>query len=262
MYFRKWTKLVVVFALALFAFAGFHNDSVEAKVKTSTRKTYYSNKKVKYKYVDKKNGKKMESYTRYTYSKKGKLTHKKIVRYVKGKRSLVTFYKYHGKKAKKTSRTYYYNTFSKKAKPTKRAFAKRTYKSNGKTKKVKYYTKAGKRSAVASKVKSYVGHRYRSGGTSPKGFDCSGLTSYVMKKTINKNIGRTTYAQTKKGKYVKVSSKKLQPGDLLFFGSKGSPYHVGMYIGKGKYVHASTPKTGVRYDKLSNYKPSYAKRVI
>ncbi|WP_423364121.1 C40 family peptidase [Mycoplasma sp. P36-A1] len=262
MYFRKYAKLIMVVGLAFLIMLG-HNNSVSAKTVTSTKKTYYSNKKVKYKYVFVKKNKVTTEYKRYTYSKSGKLTNRKIVRYKSGKRYLTTYYRYKGKKAIKTSRVYYYNTFSKKIKATSGAFAKRTYKSNGKTtKKLKYYSKTGKRSAVAAKAKTLVGKKYRYGGTTTKGFDCSGLTSYVYNKTVSKSIGRTTGSQTKKGSYVKLSTKKLQPGDLLFWGSKSSPYHVGVYIGSGKYVHASTPKSGVIVNKLSTYKPAYAKRVI
>ena len=60
-----------------------------------------------------------------------------------------------------------------------------------------------------------------------------------------------------------ITIGNLQPGDLLFWGSKYSPYHVGIYVGGGQYVHAATPSQGVRKQRLSSYFwPSMAKRVI
>ena len=124
-------------------------------------------------------------------------------------------------------------------------------------------SKTTKRNKVVKLAKKQVGKRYVYGATGPYSFDCSGLTQYVFKKAIKKSITRTTYTQVKKGKTVKVSKAKLKKGDLLFWGSKSSPYHVGIYVGGGKYVHAATPSQGVRKQRLSSYFwPSTAKRVI
>ncbi len=120
-----------------------------------------------------------------------------------------------------------------------------------------------KRNKVVKLAKKQVGKRYVYGATGPYSFDCSGLTSYVYSHAIGKSITRTTYTQVKKGKTVKVSTAKLKKGDLLFWGSKSSPYHVGIYVGGGQYVHAATPSQGVRKQALSSYFwPSTAKRVI
>ena len=120
-----------------------------------------------------------------------------------------------------------------------------------------------KRNKVVKLAKKQVGKRYVYGATGPSSFDCSGLTQYVFKKAIKKSITRTTYTQVKKGKTVKVSTAKLKKGDLLFWGSKSSPYHVGIYVGGGQYVHAATPSQGVRKQYLSSYFwPSTAKRLI
>ncbi|MDO4912601.1 MAG: C40 family peptidase [Lactobacillus sp.] len=120
---------------------------------------------------------------------------------------------------------------------------------------------ATKRAKLVKLIKKQVGKSYVWGSTGPYGFDCSGLTSYVYKKAIKKNITRTTYTQVKNGK--RVSLKHLKAGDLLFWGPKSAPYHVGMYIGHGQYVHAATPSQGVVKQTLSAYfYPSLAKRVI
>ena len=71
----------------------------------------------------------------------------------------------------------------------------------------------------------------------------------------------TTYGQVTKGK--KVSLSHLKKGDLLFWGSASAPYHVGIYVGDGQYVHAATPSQGVRKQAISAYfYPSAAKRVL
>ena len=120
-----------------------------------------------------------------------------------------------------------------------------------------------KRNKGVKLAKKQVGKPYVYGATGPNAFDCSGLTSYVYSHAIGKYISRTTYSQVYQGKTVKVSTASLKKGDLLFWGSKSSPYHVGIYVGGGQYVHAATPSQGVRKQYLSSYFwPSTAKRVI
>ena len=124
-----------------------------------------------------------------------------------------------------------------------------------------------KRNKVVSLAKKQVGKRYVYGATGPYSFDCSGLTQYVFKRAIKKSLTRTTYTQVKRGKTVRVSTASLKKGDLLFWGSKSSPYHVGIYVGGGKFVHASSPTVGVIKSKVSTnrssaFYPSSARRVI
>ncbi|WEV39595.1 C40 family peptidase [Lactobacillus sp. ESL0684] len=118
-----------------------------------------------------------------------------------------------------------------------------------------------KRSAVTKLAKKQVGKSYVYGAAGPNSFDCSGLVQYVYKKAGDKVLPRTTYSQVTVGK--KVSLNKLKKGDLLFWGSADSPYHVGIYVGGNKYVHAATPDQGVRKQTISTYfYPSAAKRVL
>ncbi|EUJ37795.1 cell surface protein [Brochothrix thermosphacta DSM 20171 = FSL F6-1036] len=56
--------------------------------------------------------------------------------------------------------------------------------------------------------------------------------------------------------------KQVQPGDLLFYGSEKASYHVGVYIGQGKMVHAPKPGDRVKVTQTKYYKPSFAKRVV
>ena len=122
-------------------------------------------------------------------------------------------------------------------------------------------SKTEKRNAVVKLAKEQVGKSYVYGATGPSAFDCSGLAQYVYKKAAKKTLPRTTYGQVTKGK--KVSLSHLKKGDLLFWGSASAPYHVGIYVGDGQYVHAATPSQGVRKQAISaDFYPSAAKRVL
>jgi cell wall-associated NlpC family hydrolase len=84
-----------------------------------------------------------------------------------------------------------------------------------------------------------VGVRYRYGGASPSGFDCSGLIQYAY-ANAGKRIPRTAAAQWKTMR--PVASDDLRVGDVLFFRIAGKMSHVGLYVGDGRFVHA--PSTG------------------
>ncbi|MYV40395.1 NlpC/P60 family protein [Streptomyces sp. SID1328] len=105
-------------------------------------------------------------------------------------------------------------------------------------------TTASKALKVAASKK---GAPYRYGATGPGRFDCSGLTLYSFKKA-GKKLPRTAAQQYNKTHHISSSHRKA--GDLVFFHSGSSVYHVGIYAGKGKIWHA--PKTGdvVRLQKI------------
>lgn len=111
---------------------------------------------------------------------------------------------------------------------------------------------------IADFALQYVGYAYVYGAESPaQGFDCSGLVYYTYKQ-FGYKLTRTATQQYKNHGYT-VSKDSLQAGDLVFFSSNGySITHVGIYIGDGKFVHASTSKTGVIISDLSS---SYYTRV-
>lgn len=118
---------------------------------------------------------------------------------------------------------------------------------------VAYGTKP-KVSGVVAIAKDYIGVPYKWGGTTPKGFDCSGFTQYVFRKA-GVSLPRTSAAQGKVG--TKVSRSELRAGDLVMF-----PGHVGIYIGSGKFIHSPSPGKSVRIDDLSTRKNFlYGRRV-
>lgn len=94
--------------------------------------------------------------------------------------------------------------------------------------------------------------RYRWGGRGPAtGFDCSGLVSHVFREAAGLRVQGSSAELGQKAR--PVPSDQLQPGDLVFFNTLGSRHsHVGVYVGNGRFVHASNPRTGVRIDPLSN----------
>ena len=97
----------------------------------------------------------------------------------------------------------------------------------------------------------FLGTPYVYGGNGPNSFDCSGFTSYVYRH-FGYTLNRTATGQLSNG--VSVSKSELQPGDLVFFKSGGSKpvSHVGIYVGGGQFIHASTNTYEVRYDNLTS----------
>jgi cell wall-associated NlpC family hydrolase len=99
-------------------------------------------------------------------------------------------------------------------------------------------TRARIDSAVAI-ARAQLDTRYRLGGESPKGFDCSGLVRYVM-AALDVTLPRTAREQAHAGTAIPTDTSQLRPGDLLLFGRKGKVTHIGIYVGDGRMVHAST----------------------
>ncbi len=109
---------------------------------------------------------------------------------------------------------------------------------------------AGNSKLLITEAKKLIGTPYRYGGTTPKGFDCSGFVYYTHKK-IGKILPRTSKQMYQKGKTVHKSN--LRAGDLVFFNTsktKTGVSHVAIYIGNNQIIHATSK--GVKIDSLNN----------
>jgi len=100
----------------------------------------------------------------------------------------------------------------------------------------------------------YLGVPYVWGGSTPNGFDCSGLTQYCYRQ-VGVSLPRTSQSQYLAGQHIaRDRLDLLKPGDLVFFGTDGDGddvHHVGMYVGDGNYVHAPYTGAVVRVDSLT-----------
>lgn len=126
--------------------------------------------------------------------------------------------------------------------------------------------KTVKADAAATPVKSVTGYAvklasekipYVWGGSSLRGMDCSGFTSYVYAHTVGTALPHNSVAQES---HVSTHSVgKAVPGDILFWGHKGASYHVAIYIGNNQYVAAPEPGENVKIQSINPYfRPSFA----
>lgn len=100
------------------------------------------------------------------------------------------------------------------------------------------------RQEIVDYALQFVGGRYVYGGVNPNtGVDCSGFTRYVLKHTAGVDLSHSSRAQAGEGCI--VGYEQARPGDLVFYSKNGSINHVGLYIGDGRVVHASSEKTGI-----------------
>ena len=107
------------------------------------------------------------------------------------------------------------------------------------------------RRALLAQAHQALGTRYTYGGESPReGFDCSGLTQYVYKNAQGITLPRTALQQSQASRA--VSFEEMRPGDLIFFRTSGaSVNHVGIYTGRGNFIHAASGGSKVTVDNLS-----------
>ncbi|WP_030298027.1 C40 family peptidase [Streptomyces katrae] len=117
----------------------------------------------------------------------------------------------------------------------------------------------GSAAAIVNFARAQVGKAYVMGGTGPSSFDCSGLVQAAYRQA-GISLPRMSQDQSSKGSSVSLSA--LQPGDILYWGSRGNAYHVAIYVGGGKFVGAQNPSTGIVERSLSYDKPTGAVRVL
>ncbi len=117
---------------------------------------------------------------------------------------------------------------------------------------------AEERQPVVETALAQLHKPYRYGGHTSRGFDCSGLVYYAY-QSVGIAIPRTTRDQQRSARPVPM--RDLSPGDLLFFREWGDkPSHVGLYVGKGSFVHASSSRQSVMLSRLSN--PYWKQRLV
>ena len=107
-------------------------------------------------------------------------------------------------------------------------------------------------SSIVNYAMQFRGRPYKWGANGPDSFDCSGLTSYVY-AACGKSIPRVAEAQMNAGTPV----SQPEPGDLVFFGTPGNIYHVGIYVGNNSYLHAPQDNEVVKISPL-NTRGDYA----
>ena len=91
---------------------------------------------------------------------------------------------------------------------------------------------------LRAEVERWEGTPHRLGGNSRKGIDCSGFVSKLYKKLFNIRLPRSTKGQVRVG--TPVSRIQIRAGDLVFFLPPRKSRHVGIYLGRGEFVHASS----------------------
>lgn len=104
---------------------------------------------------------------------------------------------------------------------------------------------------VLQRALTLLGTPYRWGGTTPDGFDCSGLVSYVFKNALGVELPRVSRDQANAGELI-ADKSELAEGDLVFFGRRGRVDHVGIYVGEGRFVHAPSKGKDVMVSSLES----------
>ena len=105
---------------------------------------------------------------------------------------------------------------------------------------------------VLMRALGLVGTPYRWGGNTPEGgFDCSGLVGFVFLDAAQVYLPRTT-REIARAKAATPPRLELAPGDLVLFADRGQVFHVGIYVGENRFVHAPSTGGTVRLDRLDN----------
>ncbi|MFI7811717.1 C40 family peptidase [Citrobacter werkmanii] len=100
------------------------------------------------------------------------------------------------------------------------------------------HTEPAGRQRIMQEYFRWQGTRYLWGGDSHRGIDCSAFTRRIMLAALHRHLPRTAAEQKRTG--TAVLQRDLEPGDLVFFITKPHCHHVGIYVGKGLFIHASS----------------------
>ncbi|MGY1500246.1 C40 family peptidase [Streptomyces sp. QTS52] len=118
---------------------------------------------------------------------------------------------------------------------------------------------SGSVATVIAFLNAQLGDAYVMGATGPNAWDCSSLVQAAFKQ-VGVDLPRVSQDQSMQG--TEVSLSNIQVGDILYWGAKGSAYHVAVYVGNGQYLDAANPSKGVVVQDLSGYPASGAVRVL
>ncbi|MER6017328.1 C40 family peptidase [Streptomyces anulatus] len=118
---------------------------------------------------------------------------------------------------------------------------------------------SGSAASIVAFAKAQVGDAYSLGSTGPNSWDCSSLVQAAY-RTVGIDLPRVSQSQSTFG--TQVSLDNLQPGDILYWGSAGSAYHVAVYVGGGEFVGAQNSSTGTVQRSLDYDRPTGAVRVL
>jgi cell wall-associated NlpC family hydrolase len=109
------------------------------------------------------------------------------------------------------------------------------------------------RDSVVARARAQLGRRYVLGAETPeRGFDCSGLVRYVM-ASLDVHLPRTAAQQAHTGEELPKDTARLEPGDLVTFGKGKRASHIGIYVGDGRFIHASSAAGRVIESPLLRY---------
>ncbi len=119
---------------------------------------------------------------------------------------------------------------------------------------------AALRDSLVSRARESIGIRYIFGGTDPlRGLDCSALIGHVL-SAFDISLPRTAAEQARMGRAIPKDRAQMKPGDLLTFGSTKRITHIGMYVGEGRFIHASTSRKQVIESTLDQKRSSLVRQ--